>query len=101
MDEALEIVPESLPVVGLIAVLLLARLVYGLFANLRPLAPPALAVAAVAIILASVPLTLPDQVSRIEFTALAYAPGLAPPIAASPPAGLPVAGDGFDLILPA
>jgi len=95
-------VPESLPVVGLIAVLLLARLVYGLFANLRPLAPPALAVAAVAIILASVPLTLPDQVSRIEFTALAYAPGLAPPIAASPPdGGTTIAGDGFDLVLPA
>jgi hypothetical protein len=99
---ALGIVPQALPIVGVLAVLLLARLVYGLFANLRPLAPLALAVAAVVIILASVPLTLPDQVSRIEFTALAYEPGLAPPIAASPPAGgAAVSGDGFDLILPA
>ena len=99
---ALGIVPESVPIVGVLAVLLLARLVYGLFANLRPLAPLALAVAAVVIVLASVPLTLPDQVSRIEFTALAYDPGLAPPIAASPPAGgTAVNGDGFDLVLPA
>jgi hypothetical protein len=99
---ALGIVPQSLPVVGILAVLLLARLVYGLFANLRPLAPLALAVAAVAIVLASVPITLPDQVSRIEFTALAYEPGLAPQISAIPPAGgSVVAGDGFDLILPA
>ncbi|HEX6062304.1 MAG TPA: hypothetical protein VF001_09575 [Candidatus Limnocylindria bacterium] len=99
---ALGIVPQSLPVVGVLAVLLLARLVYGLFTNLRPLAPLALTVAAVAIVFASVPITLPDQVSRIEFTALEYDPGLAPPIAASPAAGgSAVAGDGFDLILPA
>jgi hypothetical protein len=99
---ALAIVPQTLPVVGILAILLLARLVYGLFANLRPLAPLALAVAAVAIILASVPLTLPDQVSRIEFTALAYEPGLAPPLVASPPAGgSAVTGDGFELTLPA
>jgi hypothetical protein len=99
---ALAILPQSLPIVGLLAVLLLMRLVYGLFTNLRPLAPLGLAVAAVVIILASVPLTLPDQVSRIEFTALAYEPGLAPPIAASPPAGgAAVTGDGFDLVLPA
>ena len=99
---ALGIVPQSLPLVGLLAILLLARLVYGLFTNLRPLAPQVLAVAAVAIVLASVPITLPDQVSRIEFTALAYEPGLAPAITATPPAGgSAVAGDGFDLILPA
>ena len=99
---ALGIVPQTLPLVGLLAVLLLARLVYGLFANLRPLAPQVLTVVAVAIILASVPVTLPDQVSRIEFTALAYEPGLAPPLVATPPAGgSAVAGDGFDLILPA
>jgi hypothetical protein len=98
---ALGVLPESLPVVGSLAVLLVARLVYGLFANLRPLAPFALTLAAVAIVIASVPLTLPDQVSRIEFTALAYHPGLAPPIAASAPAGgAAVSGDGFDLVLP-
>ena len=99
---ALGILPESLPIVGVLAVLLVARLVYGLFANVRQLAPLGLALAAVAIVLASVPLTLPDQVSRIEFTALAYQPALAPPIAGSPPAGgTAFTGDGFDLILPA
>ena len=98
----LAILPESLPVVGVLAVALLLRLVYGLFANLRPLAPLGLAIVAVVIVLASVPIALPDQVSRIEFTALAYQPTLAPPIAASPPAGgVPVTGDGFTLMLPA
>lgn len=98
---ALAILPESLPIVGILAVALLVRLVYGLFANIRPLAPLALAIAAVTIVLASVPLTLPDQVSRIEFTALAYHPDLAPAIVATPPAGgSAVSGDGFELILP-
>jgi hypothetical protein len=99
---ALGILPESLPIVGALTVLLVVRLVYGLFANLRPLAPLGLALAAVAIVLASVPLTLPDQVSRIVFTALAYQPTLAPPIAVSPPVGgTAMRGDGFDLVLPA
>src|SRR5205823_9304851 len=99
---ALGIVPETLPLVGVLAVALLIRLLYGLFANLRPLAPLGLALAAVLIVLASVPLTLPDQVSRIEFTALAYQPQLAPVLAAAPPAGgVTVTGDGFTLVLPA
>lgn len=99
---ALGILPESLPIVGVLTVLLVARLVYGLFANLRPLASLGLALAAVLIVLASVPLTLPDQVSRIEFTALAYQPTLASQIAASPPAGgTAVRGEGFELTLPA
>ena len=99
---ALGIVPGSFPIVGALAVALLVRLVYGLFANIRPLAPLGLALAAVAIILASVPVTLPDQVSRIEFTALAYQPALAPSIVASPPAGgRAFSGDGFELVLPA
>lgn len=99
---ALGIVPETLPVVGVLAVLLLARLLYGLFANLRPLAPLALTLAAVTIVIVSVPITLADQVSRIEFTALAYQPQLAPTLAASPPAeGNAVTGDGFTLLLPA
>jgi hypothetical protein len=99
---ALAIVPGSLPIIGVLAVLLVARLLYGLFVNLRPLAPLVLVIAAVAIVLASVPLTLPDQVSRIEFTALAYQPELAPQISATPTVGgTAVTGDGFALILPA
>ena len=99
---ALATVPELLPLVGLLAVALAVRLLYGLYANLRPLAPWPLALAALAIIVASVPLALPDQVSRIEFTALAYQPSLAPQIAAAPPVGgTAVKGDGFELVLPA
>lgn len=97
----LAILPESLPIVGILAVALLVRLIYGLFANLRPLAPLALALVAVVIVLASVPLALPDQVSRIEFTALAYQPSLAPVLRASPADGTAVTGDGFTLTLPA
>jgi hypothetical protein len=98
----LGILPESLPIVGVLAMLLVARLIYGLVANVRPLAPLGLALAAVVIVVASVPLTLSDQVSRIEFTALAYQPALAPPIAASRPiGGTAISGDGFDLVLPA
>ncbi|HEX9494455.1 MAG TPA: Yip1 family protein [Candidatus Limnocylindria bacterium] len=98
---ALAIVPELVPLVGILAVILLARLLYGLFANIRPLAPLGLALAAVAIVLGSIPLTLPDQVSRIEFTALAYQPALAPVLVADPPAGgAAVTGDGYQLTLP-
>jgi hypothetical protein len=98
---ALAILPELLPVIGVLAIALLVRLLYGLFANLRPLAPLALTLAAVAIVVASVPLTLPDQVSRIEYTALTYQPSLAPQIAATAPAGgTTMQGDGFALTLP-
>jgi hypothetical protein len=98
---ALAIVPETLPVVGILAVVLLARLLYGLFLNLRPLAPLALAVAAVVIVVASVPVTLADQVARIEFTALAYQPALAPELRANPASGTTVRGEGYELTVPA
>ncbi len=98
---ALALVPESLPIVGVLMVALLVRLLYGLFENVRAQVPLALAIAAIAIVIGSVPLALPDQVSRIEFTALAYQPTLAPPITASPPAGgTAVSGEGFSLVLP-
>ena len=97
----LALFPETRTGVAILAVLLLIRLVYGLVVNVRPLAPLPLALAAVVIVLASVPVTLPDQVSRIEFTALAYEPTLAPVLAATPPAGgITTHGDGFDLTLP-
>ena len=99
---ALALFPEALTGVAILAVGLFVRLIYGLVVNARPLAPRPLALAAVVIVLASVPLTLPDQVSRIEFTALAYEPTLAPVLAATPPAGgITTHGDGFDLTLPA
>lgn len=97
----LAFVPETLPIVGLLAVLLLVRLLYGLVLNILPLAPLALALAAVLVIIASVPLTLSDQVSRIEFTALAYQPALAPSRAVVPASGTVVNGDGYQLTIPA
>jgi hypothetical protein len=98
---ALAIVPETLPLVGILAIALLARLLYGLFANLRPLAPLGLAIAAVLIVIACVPLTLADQVSRIEFTVLAYQPTLAAELVAAPAIGTAVSGEGYELVLPA
>ena len=97
---ALAIVPQTLPVVGILGIALLARLLYGLFLNVRPLAPPLLAIAALIIIVASVPITLSDQVSRIEFMALAYQPALAPQRAVTPATGTMVTGEGFELTIP-
>ncbi len=97
---ALAIVPQILPVVGILGIALLARLLYGLFLNVRSLAPPLLAVAALIIIVASIPLTLSDQVSRIEFMALAYQPALAPERAVTPATGTTVTGEGFELTIP-
>lgn len=98
---SLAIVPETLPIVGIFAILLLVRLLYGLFLNLRPLAPLALSVAAVIIVVASVPITLSDQVSRIEFTALAYQPGLAPQLTVTAATGTTITGEGYELTIPA
>lgn len=98
---SLAAIPETLPAVAILSVALFARLLYGLFANLRPLAPAGLALAAALVVIGSVPLAMPDQVSRIKFTALAYEPTLAPQLQAKPAAGTPVHGDGFELTLPA
>jgi hypothetical protein len=97
----LAFLPELLPVVGALAVLLLARLVYGLFTNLRPLAPLGLALAACAVVIASVPIALPDQVARITFTAVAYQPALAPALDAAPATGTTVQGEGYTITVPA
>lgn len=98
---ALAAIPETLPAVAILSVVLFVRLVYGLFANLRPLAPLGLALAAALVVIGSVPLAMPDQVSRIEFTALAYEPALAPALRAPAATGSAVHGDGFELTLPA
>ena len=98
---ALAIVPETLPIVGILVILLLVRLLYGLFLNLRPLAPLVPSLAAVIIVVASVPITLSDQVSRIEFTALAYQPALAPQLTVAPATGTTITGEGYELTIPA
>jgi hypothetical protein len=97
---ALAIVPESLPIVGILAIALLGRVLYGLFLNLRPLAPLVLAVAALLIVVASVPITLSDQVSRIVFTALVYQPALAPQLDVAPATGTTITGEGYELTIP-
>ena len=97
---ALAIAPQTLPVVGILGIALLARILYGLILNVRPLAPPLLAVAALIIVVAGVPITLSDQVSRIEFMALAYQPALAPERAVTPATGTTVKGEGFELTIP-
>ena len=92
--------PDAVAIVGVMAVALGLRLLYGLFENLRHLMPVPAAIIAVLITVAGVPLVLADQVSRIEFTALGYAPELAPPIEAGAPSGTPFPGDGYSLTLP-
>lgn len=97
---ALALLPELLPVIGALALLLVLRLLYGLFTDLRPLAPLALTLAACAVVIAAVPLTLPDQVARITFTAVAYQPALAPPLDATPATGTTVQGEGYTITVP-
>lgn len=93
------VLPETLPAAGALAAVLALRLVYGLVANLRGLAPLPVALGALVVVGASAPLTLSDQISRVEFAVLAYRPALAPELVAAP-SGVVVTGDGYALTLP-
>lgn len=97
----LGILPESLPVVAVLAVLLAFRLVFGLFWNLRRLLPIGLAVAGLLIFVLVGAFTFSDQVSRVKFLALGYAPTLAPQLGGVAATGNTFDGDGFSLTLPA
>lgn len=96
-------VPSAVVIVGLIAAVLVVRIGYGLFENLRSIVPVTVALAAVVIVVASVPLILADQLSRIEFLGLGYAPQLAPALVAPPLVGETsiFTGEGYELTLPA
>jgi hypothetical protein len=98
----LVLVPLTLVIVALLAAFLVVRILYGLVENLRSLVPLGVTLAAVAVVVASVPLILTDQVSRLEFVALGYAPQLAPAIVAPPATGdtFVFSGDGYELTLP-
>lgn len=97
----LGILPEALPVVALLAVLLALRLVIGLFWNLRRLLPLGLATAGLLILAIAAAFTFADQISRVKFVALGYAPTLAPQLRGAPANGTTFDGDGFSLTLPA
>ena len=97
------VAPGAFPVAAIIAALLVVRLGYGLVENLRHLVPLAVALAATVVVIASVPLVLADQVERIRFVGLGYAPELAPLLVASPmtePTNV-FTGEGYELTLPA
>lgn len=97
----LGILPEALPVVAALAGALAIRLLIGLFWNLRRLLPLGLAGAGLLILAIAVAFTFADQVSRVRFLALGYAPGLAPVLQGTPAAGATFSGDGFSVVLPA
>jgi len=96
----LGILPETLPVVAVLAVLLGIRLILGLFWNLRRLLPMGLAIAGLLILGLAADFTFADQVSRVKFLALGYAPTLAPQLEGAPASGTTFDGDGFSLTLP-
>ena len=97
----LGILPQTLPIVAVLAAALLLRLVIGLFWNLGRLLPLGFALASLLILALAASFAFADQISRVRFLALEYAPELAPELAATPATGTPFAGDGFTLTVPA
>lgn len=99
----LVVLPQTVAAVAIGAALLVLRLLYGLIENLRRLVPIAVALAAALVVVASVPFIFADQVSRLEFVALGYAPQLAPELRAPPFSSdtYVFTGAGFELTLPA
>ena len=97
----LGILPEAFPVVAILAVVLAIRLVIGMFWNLRRLLPLGLAAAGLVILTLAATFTFADQISRVRFLALGYAPGLAPELQGLAATGTTFDGDGFSLTVPA
>lgn len=92
--------PESAPIAGAAAALLLGRVLFGLGLNLRAILPMGVAAAAFMLILVGAAVGLADQVSRVRFTTLAYAPQLAPQLDAAPALGTVRPFDRYTLVLP-
>ena len=97
----LGILPEAFPVVAILAVALAIRVVIGMFWNLRRLLPLGLATAGLVILALAAAFTFADQISRVRFLALGYAPRLAPELQGAAATGTTFDGDGFSLTLPA
>lgn len=93
--------PEAAPAVGVVGIALVARIVYALALNLAAILRPAAAALATVLVVFGAALALGDQIARVEFTALAYVPSLAPPLAAAPAEGRLEEGDTWSLRLPA
>ncbi|MFN2520779.1 MAG: hypothetical protein ABR525_07025 [Candidatus Limnocylindria bacterium] len=96
----LALVPAAVPLVALAGALLLGRALFSLGLNLHAILPVGVAVVAWLLIVAGGAIGLADQVSRVRFTALTYAPQLAPAIETPPASGTFRQFDRFSLILP-
>jgi len=92
--------PETLPIAGVLLLLVLVRIFAGLALNLRALLPLPLAAFALALTLGSGWLTLQDQVARMRAVTYAYAPGLAPELPATAPDAPRYEGDSWSIVMP-
>ena len=97
----LALAPETLPIVGMLLVLVFLRVLAGIALNLRALLSLPLAAFALALALGSGWLTLQDQVARVRAVTYAYAPGLAPELPATAPDEPRYEGDSWSIVMPA
>ena len=96
----LGLAPGTLPIVGVLLLVVFVRVLAGLALNLRALLPLPLAAFALALALGSGWLTLQDQVARVRAVTYAYAPGLAPQLPANPPDEPRYDGDSWSIVMP-
>lgn len=96
----LGLAPETLPLVGVLIVLVFVRLLGGIALNLRSLLPLPLAAVALALAVGTGWYALQDQVARVRAVTYAYAPGLAPELAARPPDAPRHEGDSWSIVMP-
>ena len=97
----LGLAPETLPVVGVLLALVFVRVLAGIALNLRSLLPLPLAAVALALAVGSGWYALQDQVARVRAVTYAYAPGLAPELAATAPDAPRYEGDSWSIVMPA
>jgi len=95
------LVPDLLPVAGVVAAFAVARAIVGLAINLRALLPPAVATVPFVVMLATSALVMPDQISRVRFAAYAIAPQLVGDFSATPMSGTVFEAADFTITLPA
>jgi hypothetical protein len=86
--------------VAVFAILLGARVLYGLAANLRALMPLPAAALAFAVLAAAAGYGLSDELERARFITYRYLPQLAPPLAAEPATGTLWTRNAMALVVP-
>lgn len=96
----LGLAPATLPIVGVLLLVVFVRVLAGLALNLRALLPLPLAAFALALTLGSGWLALQDQVARVRAVTYAYAPGLAPQLPANAPDAPRYEGDSWSIVMP-